>query len=400
VKPTAAAPGLDATIGWLDRLVAQPTVAGRSNEQLVNDVATYLEGLGAEVTVARAARDDAANLHAVIGPADVDGGVMLCAHTDVVDVAGQSWTRDPFNLKVVDGRAYGRGAVDMKGFLAATLAALGSTRPHRLRRPLWLALSSDEEIGCVGVRPLLDLLENLPHRPAWALVGEPTSLQVVDRHKGKAAVRVEIQGQAAHSSLPHKGANAVAYAGRLITRILERQREIADGEHDPSFQVPHTTLGIGPIAGGVALNIIPDHCRLDLEVRTVPGDDPQMRVMEIQGFCAELEQHLRLEHPQTSIAVTPLSGYPGLEALPAANVDWQIAAACGPAPRLAVDFGTEAGLYQQRLGIPVVVCGPGSMDDAHGADESVALDQLRGCTELVSRLLGQLSSDRDRIVKG
>lgn len=387
----AADSWFDATIAWLGRLVGQPTIAGHSNEQLIADVATRLEQLGAAVTVARGVRDDALNLYAVIGPADVGGGVMLCAHTDVVDVAGQPWTRDPFKLELQDGRAYGRGAADMKGFLAAALAVLGDARPHRLRRPLWLALSSDEEIGCVGVRPLLDLLAELPHKPAWALVGEPTSLRVVDRHKGKAAVRVEFEGRAAHSSLPHNGANAVAYAGRLITMILERQEEIAAGERDASFQVPYTTLGIGPIRGGVALNVIPDHCVLDLEVRSVPGEDPDTRVMEIQALCAELEQRLRLEHAQGSVTITPLSGYPGLYARADASVDSQIAATCGSAPRLAVDFGTEAGLYQQRLGIPVIVCGPGSMDDAHGADESVAVEQLSGCAELVSRLLAQLS---------
>lgn len=386
-----AQPPLEATLSWLERLVAHATIAGRSNELLIGEVATYLEVLGAAVAITPGARADALNLVASFGDVERSDGVMLCAHTDVVDVEGQPWTREPFALQLANERAYGRGCADMKGFIAVALAALEHFDPSSLRRPLWLALSSDEEIGCVGVRPLLDELSALDQRPAWALVGEPTSLRVADRHKGKAAMRIEFHGLAAHSSLPYLGANAVAYAGRLIAAVLDEQRAIAAGELDTSFAVPYTTLGIGPIQGGVAVNIVPDYCRLDLEIRTVPADDPQARVEQIAALCAELEAALGSEYPQGSVTITPLSGYPGLSANSVEGVDAEIRAVCGSAARTAVDFGTEAGLYSQRLGMPVVVCGPGSIDDAHGADESIALSQLRGCDEIIGNILGLLA---------
>jgi acetylornithine deacetylase len=385
-------PALTATLNWLERLVAYPTIARRSNLELIDEVGDFLQQLGATVVCERADRDDAQNLYAVLGPLDGPRGVMLSAHTDVVDVEGQPWTRDPFKLHVDDGRAYGRGSTDMKGFIASALAALEGVDAERLKRPLWIALSSDEEIGCVGVRPLLESLQALDHRPGWALVGEPTELRVVHSHKGKAAVRVEFHGKAAHSSLPHNGANAVAYAGRLINEVLGLQEQIANSSgRDENFQVPYTTLGIGPVHGGVAVNIVPDYCRLDLEVRTIPSDDPEARAQQLRKLCVGLEQRLREEYAQGSITVTALSGYPGLKPSPDADIDAEITSVCGTAERLAADFGTEAGLNHQQLRIPAVVCGPGSMDDAHGADESVELDQLQRSHRLVRGLLAKLS---------
>jgi acetylornithine deacetylase len=379
---------LDTTLRWLDRLVAAPTIARHSNEQLIEDVADFLHELGATVVIERGAREDARNLYAVLGPIDGPKGILLSAHTDVVDVEGQPWSRDPFSLHLQDGRAYGRGTTDMKGFIASILSALSGFEADRLRRPLWIALSSDEEIGCVGVRPMLERLSALEQRPAWALVGEPTQLRVVNSHKGKAALRVEFHGKAAHSSLPHNGANAVAYAGRLIATLLAVQERIAaDDDRDQRFQVPYTTLGIGPIHGGVAVNIVPDYCRLDIEVRTIPSDDPQSRADELRRVCAGLEGQLRDEYAEAAITVTALSEYPGLSAHAARGVDAEIDLACRSSARLAVDFGTEAGLYQEALGVPVVVCGPGSMDDAHGADESVGLEQLERAGTLIDGVL-------------
>jgi acetylornithine deacetylase len=213
----------------LERLIAQPTIAGTSNESLIAELAERLQALGAQVNVVASVREDARNLHAVLGPADAEGGILLAAHSDVVDVAGQPWTRDPFVLGVEGGRAYGRGSTDMKGFIAALLSALEDQGPKltgRLRHPVHIAISSDEELGCRGVGPLLDVLAALPVRPAWALVGEPTELEVVDRHKGKAAARVQLQGVAAHSSVPADGVNAVAHAGLLITRLLALAEEL------------------------------------------------------------------------------------------------------------------------------------------------------------------------------
>src|SRR5688500_5140967 len=222
----------DRSLVALRPLIAHATITGEPNGARVDFVAERLSAAGAGVRVLPGARDDAANLHAVLGPADAEGGLLLAAHTDVVHVEGQPWSHDPFALRVADGRAYGRGAADMKGFIATVLAALVDADPPRLRRPLHVALSSDEELGCRGVVPLLDTLAELPAPPARVLVGEPTELHVVDRHKGKAALRAHVRGRAAHSSLGPAGVNAVAYAARLVTGLLEllgRARRRADG---------------------------------------------------------------------------------------------------------------------------------------------------------------------------
>ncbi len=378
-------------LGVLERLIAQPTVAGRSNEALIAELAERLEALGAQVRIVASTREDARNLHAVLGPPDQAGGILFAAHSDVVDVEGQPWTRDPFALEVDGGRAYGRGSTDMKGFIAALVSALedrGEGFAERLRRPVHIAISSDEELGCRGVGPLLDVLAELPVRPAWALVGEPTELRVIDRHKGKAAARVQLSGLAAHSSVPADGVNAVAHAGTLITSLLALATELRGGPLDRSFRAPFSTVGVGPVQGGVAVNIVPDYCRLDVELRTVPAVDPEELMGRVRALAAEAEDAMNAEHEGCTVTVEPLSSYPGL-----APADGDTRAWAAPLTGLvdgadwgAADFGTEGGLYARTLSIPVIVCGPGSMRDAHRADESVALDQLEAAETMIARL--------------
>jgi acetylornithine deacetylase len=386
----------------LGELVAHPTVAGRSNLALIDALAERLSGLGATVRVVDSVREDARNLHAVLGPADAAGGILFAAHSDVVDVEGQPWTRDPFRLAVQDGRAYGRGTADMKGFLAAVLAALGRDGlAPRLRRPVHIAVSSDEELGCRGVGPLLEVLAELPVRPAWGLVGEPTELRIVDRHKGKAAARVELRGLAAHSSVPADGVNAVAHAGVLITRLLQLADELRDGPRDPAFRAPSSTVGIGPVRGGVAVNIVPDRCVLEVELRTVPAVDPLALMERVRKLAARVEAAMRAEHEGCAVTLEPLSSYPGLAPAGGAGAERGAAAVSAALDRPgegegegeggAADFGTEGGLYARALGIPVLVCGPGSMRDAHRADESLALEQLAAAESMVARLCEPLT---------
>ncbi len=377
------------TLELLERLIAHPTVVRTPNVELMADVAEQLSAMGARVEVMPSTRPDAQNLHAVFGPADAEGAILLSAHTDVVSVEGQPWTRDPFKLDVDAGRAYGRGSTDMKGFIAAALAAIEGFDRRRLRRPVELALSSDEEAGCVGVRPLLDSLAVLSSRPALVLVGEPTEMRVVDHHKGKAALRVTLRGRAAHSGLPHLGVNAVAYAGRLITELLELQDELTRGPREETFLVPHSTVGAGPIRGGTALNIVPDACLLEIDIRCVPDVDPSILVARVEAICGELEREMQLRAPECAVSVEQFAGYPGLRSSSAGELPQPLRelAASGIG---GVDYGTEGGLYQQRLEVPVVVCGPGSMSDAHGPDESVALDQLVRAEALITGLLHEL----------
>lgn len=375
----------------LERLIAQPTVAGRSNEALIGELAERLQSLGADVQIVASTRADARNLHAVLGPADAAGGILFAAHSDVVDVEGQPWTRDPFALEVEGGRAYGRGTTDMKGFIAALVSALeerGEGFARRLRRPIHVAISSDEELGCRGVGPLLDVLAELPVRPGWALVGEPTELRVIDRHKGKAAARVQLSGLAAHSSVPADGVNAVAHAGVFITRLLALAAELRAGPLDEAFRAPFSTVGIGPVHGGVAVNIVPDHCRLDVELRTIPAVDPDQLMGRVRALAAGVQDEMNAQHSGCAVTVEPLSSYPGLAPAAGDTQEWAgpLAGVVDGTDWGAADFGTEGGLYARRLSIPVIVCGPGSMRDAHRSDESVAIDQLEAAEALIGRL--------------
>jgi acetylornithine deacetylase len=288
----------------------------------------------------------------------------------------------------------------MKGFIAALLAALealedrGTGFAGRLRRPIHIAISSDEELGCKGVGPLLDELSRLPVAPGWALVGEPTELRVIDRHKGKAAARLQLDGLAAHSSVPADGVNAVAHAGMLITRLLELAGELRAGPLDDAFRAPFSTVGIGPVHGGVAVNIVPDHCRLDVELRTVPAVDPDELMGRVRALAAEAQDAMNAEHDGCSVTVEPLSSYPGLAPADGDRREWAapLAGLADGEEWGAADFGTEAGLYARALSIPVVVCGPGSMRDAHRADESVAIDQLEAAEAMITRLCEALTA--------
>ena len=371
----------------LARLVAFPTIAGEPNLELVAFVAGRLEALGAHVDILPGTRSDARNLHAVLGPRDVPGGLLLAAHSDVVSVEGQDWTYDPFALTEVEGRLYGRGATDMKGFLACLLAALDGVDRRTLRAPVHVALSSDEELGCAGVPPLLDALASLEAPPGCAVVGEPTRLRVATAHKGKVALGIELTGRAAHSSVATAGVNAVAYAGRLIGELLALQDAIATEEHDDAFAVPHTSIGIGPIAGGVRVNIVPDSCRLEVEVRTLPGRAPAEIVARIRACADRLAHEMRESAPEAGIELVERAAYPGLVPGDDGFAARVASLALDPAPARSLDFGTEAGLYQQRLGIPVVVCGPGSMQQAHRADEFIEVAQLEAGRDFVERLI-------------
>jgi len=383
--------GSDDALALMRELVARPTITGGPNRDLVDDLASRLEALGAAVTIVPGPRPDALNIHAVLGPADVRGGLLLSAHTDVVDVAGQPWAGDPFTLRVEDGRALGRGAADMKGFVASVLAVLGELDPGALVRPLHVCLSCDEELGCKGVGPLLDRLVALGVAPELVLVGEPTELRVVDRHKGKSAARVHVRGAAAHSSVPSEGVNAVIYAARLVVALEGVANRLAAGPADAGYRVPHATVSVGPIRGGVAINIVPDSCTVEVEVRALPEQDPDALLGEIVAVADGLQEEMQAAHPDAGIEFEPLMAYPGLR--PGANgaLADQLQALTRSPGRAAADFGTEAGLYQQRLGVPVLVCGPGSMAQAHRADEYVTLEQLDRCRALLRALLAMLS---------
>ena len=363
----------------LARLVGFPTVAGESNEALIDWIAERLEAGGATVRVLPGPRPDGRSLHAVLGPAD-EPGVLLAAHTDVVAVDGQDWSHDPFTLRVDDDRLYGRGATDMKGFIAAVLAALPT--PSALRRPLHLTLSADEELGCRGTPALLSALDITP--PRWCVVGEPTRMRVVERHKGKLSFRVDVHGRACHSSRAPEGVNAVEYAARLVVALRDVEAELR-ARTDDRFGVPYATVSVGPIRGGVALNIVPDACTFEAEIRLLPGEEPTAALARVR----ELAAGLSAEMPEGGIEVTELARYPGLAT--DAHAAAEVAALAGQDRGDAVDFGTEAGLYQAALDVPVVVCGPGDMAQAHVPDEYLESDQLARAERFVARIADSLT---------
>jgi acetylornithine deacetylase len=377
----------------LGDLVSFETVAGRPNRELIDYAAQRLREAGARVTISEAARPDAHNLHAVLGP-DAPGGLVLSAHTDVVAVEGQRWTGDPFTLREHDGRLYGRGTADMKGYVAAVLAAVGSRPRSALARPVHVVLSSDEELGCRGIRPLLPGLSGAIERPWLTIVGEPTGLRVVDSHKGKLAFEVDVRGRSSHSARAPEAVNAVAYAARLIVALDGLQERLRQGPRDERFAVPYGTVSVGPIRGGVSVNIVPDACRFEFELRHLPGDDPRALRRSIDAAVRPLHDEMRAADPDAGIELRTTIEYPGLA--PADLSDGpgsavaRLAELAGTERGGAVDFGTEAGLLQGALGAPVVVCGPGEMAQGHRPDEFVESAQIDAAVTLLRRLIDGL----------
>ncbi|WP_353249551.1 acetylornithine deacetylase [Salinisphaera sp. T31B1] len=380
------------TVDILADLIALDTTSCRSNLALIEYVEGYLARYGVVGRRVADASGEKANLYCTIGPGDASG-VMLSGHTDTVPVTGQRWRFDPFTLSAEGEHLYGRGTADMKGFLAAVLAAVPAMVGADLAVPIHLAFSHDEEVGCLGVRSLIDDLAQYPQRPAACIVGEPTSMRIATAHKGKLGLRVCLSGKACHSGMAPEGVNAIHAAARIIDWVERTAtRKAADGPFDPRFAIAHTTLQVGTIEGGTALNIVPQDCRLDLEIRTVPADDVEALVAELEAVADSLSAEMRGAHPESSIRFERLSEYPGLSLDDDhALIEFILQLLDEPA-RERIGYGTEGGLFQRELGIPTVVCGPGSMAQGHQPDEFVTRDQLTRCDRFLTRLIGRLES--------
>lgn len=378
----------------LNTLVGFDTTSRLSNLQLIRFVKNYLAGFGVSSQIVENEDGSKANLYATIGPTDRPG-VMLAGHTDVVPVDGQHWHSNPFQLDVRDGRAYGRGSADMKGFIASVLAQVPQLARSQLHTPLHLAFTYDEEIGCIGVRRLLEVLGGLPVLPAMGIIGEPTRMQLVAEHKGKTAWRVTAHGHEGHSSNPEAGVNAVEYAAELVSfiRSLARQRR-QHGPFDPLYEVPYSTLHVGTMQGGTALNIIPASCHFDFEIRHLPADDPQPLLDAIRQHANQvLQPEMQAVDADCGFSFSEKTSYPGLLTPPDAEVVRFVQGLLQDSnPPRKIAFGTEAGLFSERCGIPTVVCGPGDIAQAHQPDEWLALDQLAACDAFLGRLVAQLSA--------
>lgn len=388
-----AHPSLAPALDILERLIAFDTRSSESNLPLIEYVRGALHGYGIESTLVHNASATKANLYATIGPRDRPG-LCLSGHTDVVPAAGQPWTVPPFEMTRAGDRVLGRGVADMKGYLAVVLTMVPRFIDVSRQTPVHLAFSYDEEVGCLGVRGLLSQLAAAPVKPLACIIGEPTSMQVAVAHKGKRAYRCCVKGLAGHSSLTHLGVNAADFAAEFATYLRRTARHLRErGMHDAAFEPPYTTVHTGRISGGIALNVIPDHAEVEFEIRNLPGDDPGAVIDAGRAYTEQtLVPEMRAVHADSAIEWQPLIDYPPLADQPAAA--WLKHLACtaaGNPQTRTVSFGTEGGLFQ-AIGVPTVVCGPGSIEQAHKADEYVTLAQLSQCLGFMDTLARRIAA--------
>ncbi len=383
---------LDDTKVLLRHLIAFPTVSTDSNLAMIAFLADRLEAVGARVEVHEDATGTKANLFATLGP-DVDGGILLSGHSDVVPVADQDWTTDPFEMVERDGRLYGRGTCDMKGFIAAAVAMAPFYAERVKDRPIHFAFTHDEETGCLGAQALAQVLRARGTRPGVAIIGEPTLMRIIEGHKGCYEYSTHFTGLEGHGSAPDRGVNAVEYAVLYVARLLALKRKLqarapANGRFDP----PWTTINTGALVGGVAHNVIPGKARVDWEMRPVQHGDADFVKADLRDYCArKLLPAMRAVMPGADIVTEVIGEIDGLipaDDNEAKEIFMELTGANGAD---TVAFGTEAGIFQ-ALGMSAVVCGPGSIEQAHKPDEYLALDQLAECLSMLERLGGKLAT--------
>ncbi|WP_254677979.1 acetylornithine deacetylase [Agrococcus sp. SGAir0287] len=382
----------DAAMEEIRTLVAFDTTSRDSNLELIAHVERRLDALGIASTRIPNAEGTKANLLATIPAADgsTDGGIVLSAHTDVVPVDGQAWSSEPFAPEVRDGRLYARGSADMKSFLGVVLVQAADMVAQPLAEPIHLALSYDEEVGCVGAVDLVDELARRGGLPRGCVVGEPTSMRIVRGHKSMNVFRIDVRGVAAHSSLTPQGENAIVAAAELVRFVQSVADEMREqGPFDDGYVVPYTSVSVNRIDGGIAVNTIPAECSIHFEFRALTTVDHPALVQRFVDECARVEADMRSRFPEASVTLTTTAAAPGVDT-PADAEIVALAAEWGAVPSDdKVTYGTEAGLFA-NAGIPTVVCGPGDIAQAHAPDEFIALDQIAACEAFVSRLVASL----------
>src|SRR5688572_371068 len=383
--------GDNTSVSTIGELIAFPTVSRDSNLALIDFVRERLRALDAEVRLTFDDERKKANLFATLGPRG-DGGVVLSGHTDVVPVEGQAWDTDPFRMVQKNGRLYGRGTSDMKSFIAIALA-LAPDYVGRLERPLHLALSYDEEVGCIGVGRLIEDLARAELRPAACVVGEPTLMTAVIAHKGKKSYRCTVRGRAAHSAYAPSAVNAVEAAAEAVAYLKHMaRRHQRSGPHDRAFDVSHPTLHTGVIRGGTALNIAPHERSFDFEVRHLPQDDADALLAEFREYVArELEPEMHAVDPAAGFEIVQLSEIPALDTRSETSIVALVQELTGNHDIGKVSYGTEASQFQ-RAGIPTVVCGPGSIEQAHRPNEFIELAQVAACERFLEKLMERMTS--------
>jgi acetylornithine deacetylase len=372
----------------LAKLVGFDTTSAKSNLALIDFVEEYLNGQGVAPT--RVTTDDGqkANLFATIGAGE--GGIALSGHSDCVPVEGQTWTSDPFTLTARDGKLFGRGTCDMKGFIACVLASVPLFKAQRLKEPIHIIISYDEEVGCTGVRPLIARLGGDLPRPRVVIVGEPSSMQVIDGHKSIDVYSTAVSGKEAHSSLPSLGVNAISAAAKLIDEIDRMASEVAAQENEPHFDPPYSTLNVTMIDGGTATNIVPNACEISWQMRGLPNTKVKDAPARLAAFAKKtLLPDMRKVTPEAGIETKTRTSVPAFSAAPGSEAVALAMAVTGANHASAVSYATEAGLFEQA-GCPAVVCGPGDIAQAHAADEFVSETQIEACLKFLADLTERL----------
>ncbi|WP_334121589.1 acetylornithine deacetylase [Glutamicibacter sp.] len=387
-----AAPS-EASMKEIRELIAVDTTSRDTNLPLINNVVQKLQAYGVEPTLIHNEDGTKANLLATIPASNGNrtGGIVLSGHTDVVPVDGQDWNSAPFEAEVRGDKLYGRGTCDMKGYIGVILAKLDQLTTAQLTEPIHLALSHDEEVGCVGAVSLVDKIVAEGLAPRGCFVGEPSSMRAIRGHKSMNVFRVQFNGVAAHSSLPSEGVNAISYALRFANFVEEVSAELrTSGPRDDAFIEPTTTMNVNKFDAGIAVNTIPSQAVVFFEYRSLAVVDREELTSRFRDEAAKLEAQMRQKNPSCSISFEQQAGAPGLDTEPGEEIV-ALATACGAiATDEKVTYGTEAGLFSSA-GIPTVVCGPGDIAQAHGPDEYVLLDQLVECENFIDSLIAQLS---------
>ena len=393
----ASAPGAEGLVSLdlIRTLVAFDTTSRDSNLALIEWVRAYLARHGIESSLTFDDERRKANLFATLPARDgnvTDGGIVLSGHTDVVPVEGQPWDTNPFEATIRDGRIYGRGVTDMKSFSAVGLSFVPEFLSRGLRKPLHFALSYDEEVGCIGVRRMIDDIVARGIRPAGCIVGEPTGMQLVVAHKGKRAWRCRVRGFEAHSSLTPHGVNAVQIACEIVAYIAHRARQFRDaGQRDEAYDVPYSTAHVGIIRGGTALNIVPRDCTFDFEIRHLPFDDPEAFIADVRAFAAQFIAGMKAVDAHTFIEFDHLSTLPGFDTEDGSEIT-TLGHACNATDDVGkVSFGTEASLFH-AANVPAIICGPGHIAQAHQPNEWVELAQIAQCESFMRRLADRLAA--------
>ena len=380
------------SIEILKKLVSFDTTSFKPNLNLIKFIENYLNDLNIKSELIYDETKNKANLFATIGP-NLQGGIVLSGHTDVVPITKQKWTSDPFILTERDNKLFGRGSSDMKGFIAIVLSRVSAMLEKKLKKPIHLAFSYDEEIGCVGVHSLLDLIKKKSINPEFCIVGEPTSMEMVIGHKGKHAYDVKVDGLSCHSGQAPYGVNAINYASKLINYIEEINKEKSiEGPFDNEYEIPYSTLHTGLIKGGTILNIVPNLCQFEFEIRHLAEDDPLEIIQRIKKYTEELLiKEMHNISSKTNIEINEKINYPGLNISESISPVKQVKELLGNSSHKKVIFGTEGGLFKRELNLPTIICGPGSIDQAHKPDEFISIQQIEKGGAFIDKLINNCS---------